>query len=52
VIVPDGVPVDVGGFSIMGPRFTDVSDAELKPGLPLVRVRAYSLMGPVTVRTG
>ena len=51
VIVPDGVHVEVGGFALMGGN-----DLKLKgrpapgPGAPVVRVRAYSVMGGTDVK--
>ena len=51
VIVPEGVPVEVSGISIMGGRDTRVKDVELRPGIPFVRVRAYTLMGGVEVKS-
>jgi hypothetical protein len=51
VIVPDGVHVEVGGFALMGGN-----DLKLKgrpaprAGAPVVRVRAYSVMGGTDVK--
>ncbi len=52
VIVPDGVVVEMGGFALMGANENRGSDAEPPPppGAPVVRVRAYSLMGGVDVK--
>jgi hypothetical protein len=50
VLVPEGVPIDLSGFVLMGGK-----DASVKgrphPGAPLVRVRAWGTMGGVNVRT-
>jgi uncharacterized protein DUF1707/cell wall-active antibiotic response 4TMS protein YvqF len=51
VIVPEGMPVEVGGISIMGGRDTRVRDTAWRPGVPALRVRAYSVMGGVCVRS-
>ncbi len=50
VIVPEGVEVEVGGLVLMGGREERLSDAPVLPGTPLVRIRAFGLMGGVTVR--
>jgi len=51
VIVPEGVEVDLGGFSFMGSKDCRTNDALVHPGVPLIRVQAYSLMGSVTVKS-
>lgn len=50
VCVPEGVAVEVGGFVLMGGKDTKV-DGVPRPGAPLVRVRAFGLMGGVSVHT-
>jgi hypothetical protein len=50
VVVPEGLDVEVSGFAVMGSRSERVADAPPLPGSPLVRVRAFALMGDVTVR--
>lgn len=47
--VPPGQRVEVGGFSLRG-RHGVHAEKPLVPGAPTVRVRAYSLLGGVTVR--
>jgi class 3 adenylate cyclase len=49
VVVPEGVPVDVEGFVLMG-GVDDKTRGGREPGAPLLRVRAYGLWGGVTVR--
>jgi hypothetical protein len=48
VIVPENVEVEIGGFALMGGN-TGPRDALVSPGAPVVRVRAYSLMGGIGV---
>ena len=49
IIVPEGVEVELSGFSVMGDRSNKV-DAPILPDAPLVRVDAYAVMGGVDVR--
>jgi hypothetical protein len=51
IIVPEGVDVDLGGFSFMGSKDCRTNDALVHPGAPLIRVQAYSLMGSVTIKS-
>jgi hypothetical protein len=51
IVVPDGVDVEVTGFAIMGAKEEKVADAPPLPGAPLIRVRAFALMGSVEVRS-
>ncbi len=48
IYVPDTIEVEVGGFSLMGGN-TETGRERTRPGAPLVRVRAYNLMGGVTI---
>ena len=48
IYVPDTVEVEVGGFSLMGGS-TEIGRERTRPNAPLVRVRAYNLMGGVTI---
>jgi hypothetical protein len=48
VTVPEGVEVELSGFALMGGN-GGPKDAAVAPGAPVVRVRAYSLMGGVGV---
>jgi hypothetical protein len=52
VIVPDGVEVELTGFALMGNKRDRTSGAEPAPGAPRIRVRAFALMGEVSVRSG
>lgn len=51
VVVPEGVPVELTGFALMGAKDAKVADVAPIPGAPLVRVRAFALMGGVSVRS-
>jgi hypothetical protein len=51
IVVPEGVAVDLGGFAFMGGNDLRVSGARPHPGAPVVRVRAYSVMGGTDVTT-
>ena len=48
IYIPDTIEVEVGGFSLMGGS-TEVGRERTRPGAPLVRVRAFNLMGGVTI---
>lgn len=51
IVVPDGVQVDLGGFAFMGGNSLRLEGAPPPPpGAPVVRVRAYSVMGGTDVR--
>lgn len=49
--VPEGARVELSGFALMGGNTNRVKPAGAAPG-PLVRVKAWSLMGGVDVRSG
>jgi hypothetical protein len=51
VIVPEGVDVELTGVAIMGDKKYKVKDAKPLPGAPLIRVRAYVVMGDVKVES-
>lgn len=51
ITVPEGVDVAMGGFALMGGDDLDVEGPPARVGAPVVRVRAYSLMGGNTVKT-
>ena len=50
IIVPEGIEVDLGGFALMGANDHRPGDAQVRPGTPVVTVRAFSLMGGVSVK--
>jgi hypothetical protein len=51
VIVPEGVDVELTGVAVMGDKKYKVSDAKPLPGAPLIRVKAYAVMGDVKVQS-
>ncbi len=50
IIVPEGIEVDLTGVPIMGGKDLKIRDVAPTPGAPRVRVRAFPIMGGVTVR--
>lgn len=51
IIVPEGVDVELTGVAVMGDKKVKVNDARPLPGAPLIRVKAYVLMGDVKVQS-
>ena len=51
VQVPEGIPVELSGFAVMGSKQHKVRRADVISGMPRVRVRVFALFGGVTVRT-
>ncbi|MFG1710881.1 DUF1707 domain-containing protein [Nonomuraea sp. M3C6] len=49
IIVPDGVNVDLDGVAVMGDKKVDVLEAAPGMNVPVVRVKAYAVMGDVKV---
>ncbi|MGI5486927.1 DUF1707 SHOCT-like domain-containing protein [Microtetraspora malaysiensis] len=49
IIVPDGVDVEVSGFTIMGDKKVQVVEAPPNRNAPVVRVKAYVVMGDVKI---
>jgi hypothetical protein len=49
IIVPDGVDVDLEGIAIMGDKKVQVIEAPPGMNVPLIRVKAYAIMGDVKV---
>jgi Domain of unknown function (DUF1707)/Cell wall-active antibiotics response 4TMS YvqF len=51
IVVPDGVHVELSGFAFMGGNALKLEDGPPPPpGAPVVRVRAYSIMGGTDVK--
>jgi Domain of unknown function (DUF1707)/Cell wall-active antibiotics response 4TMS YvqF len=49
IYIPDSVELDVGGFSLMGASTEIGSDRPPRPGAPVIRLRAWHLMGGTTI---
>jgi hypothetical protein len=49
--VPEGVEVEIGGFSLLGDQKVDLAPVPRVPGAPVVRLRVWSLLGDLTVRS-
>ena len=49
IAVPEGVSVEMGGFAVMGANGGPRDKVPPLPNSPIVRVRAFSLMGGVGV---
>jgi hypothetical protein len=50
IVVPEGVEVDVSGFALLGGNEHEQGDAPVRPGTPVVHVRAFSLLGGIEVK--
>jgi hypothetical protein len=50
VIVPHGVSVEMSGFAVMGANSGPDDKVPPLPGAPVIRVRAFSLMGGVDAK--
>lgn len=51
IVVPEGVEVELGGVALVGGNDLEVGGAPARPGAPVVRVRAFSLVGGTDVKT-
>jgi hypothetical protein len=51
LVVPPGVRVEVSGFSLLGGKNIERESVE-DPSAPVLRVRAFGLIGGVKVRVG
>jgi hypothetical protein len=51
VLLPDGVEVELTGFDLMGDRELVLAPVPRAAGTPLIRVRAYGVMGDVLVHS-
>lgn len=49
VLVPDGVQVDVGGFTLFGSKKIAVGEGTATESAAVIRVRGFSLFGSVKV---
>jgi hypothetical protein len=50
IVVPEGVEVELGGFAVMGGNDLKLGRTAPPANAPVVRVRAYSLMGGTDVK--
>jgi hypothetical protein len=50
IVVPEGVEVDLGGFALLGGTEHKQGTAQVRPGTPVVRVRAFTLLGGIEVK--
>lgn len=51
IVVPEGIAVELSGLSIMGGKQLKVADVPVLPGSPVICVRAFPIMGGVSVRS-
>jgi len=51
IVVPEGIDVEVTGLSIMGTKAIAMRDVPVLRGSPRILVRAFPIMGEVTVRS-
>lgn len=49
--VPEGVEVELTGFSLIGDHRVELAPVPRVPGTPLVRLRVFSLLGDAKVRS-
>jgi len=49
IYIPESVELDVGGFSLMGGNTEVGADRPPRPGAPVIRIRAWNLMGGATI---
>jgi len=50
IVVPEGVEVDLSGFALLGGNEHQSGTEPVRPGMPVVRVRAWSLLGGSEVK--
>jgi hypothetical protein len=49
--VPEGVEVELTGFSLLGDRKVDLAPVPRVPGTPVIRLRVFTLLGDAKVRS-
>jgi hypothetical protein len=49
IYIPDSIELDVGGFSLMGGNTEIGSERPPRPGAPVIKLRAWNLMGGATI---
>lgn len=50
IVVPEGVQVELDGFALLGGTEHKQGKAPIRPGTPVVHVRAFTLMGGIEVK--
>ncbi len=51
IIVPEGVEVELSGISVMGGKHARIADVPVRPGTPVIHIRALSVLGGVAVKS-
>jgi hypothetical protein len=51
IVLPEGVAVDVSGANFMGTKHVGIADVPILRGGPVISIRAFPIMGAVSVRT-
>jgi class 3 adenylate cyclase len=51
IVVPEGIDVELEGFSFMGGRNIRIRDVPIVPGSPRIRVRGFAVMGGIDVKS-
>jgi hypothetical protein len=49
IVVPEGVEVHVSGFAVLGGNDHEEGTVPVRPGGPVIRIRAYSVLGGIDV---
>ena len=49
IYIPDSIELELGGFSLMGGNTEIGSERPARPGAPVIRLRAWNLMGGATI---
>jgi hypothetical protein len=49
IYIPDSIELDIGGFSLMGGNTEIGSERPPRPGAPVIKLRAWNLMGGATI---
>ena len=49
IYIPDSVELDVGGFSLLGGNTEIGAERPARPGAPVIRLRAWNLLGGATI---
>ena len=49
IYIPDSIELELGGFSLMGGNTEIGSERPARPGAPVIRLRAWNLLGGATI---